>query len=146
MRPIDGTSSATQAHRGGPEVRGRARAAEVHTLKAAGESPSRAHWRERAAATPAVEVAFSPEAEAALAAEAAAATETATETPTETATDTAAAAPATEPAPDDAAALIEAASTEAAAVPETAPLDTAALIEAASVDPAAISDEVLATV
>lgn len=67
MRPIDGANRPTHAQRGGPEVRGRARAAEVHALKTAGQSPSRSHWRERAAATPAVEISFSAEAAAVLA-------------------------------------------------------------------------------
>ncbi len=56
-------------HHGGPELRGQARAAEVHQLKAEGKSPSRSHWREAAAATPAVEVSYSAEAAAVIAAE-----------------------------------------------------------------------------
>ncbi len=73
MRPVASTAgppAPAPSHKGGPAVRGQARAAEVHALKAQGLSPSRAGWRE-AAATPAVEVSFSAEATAALAAEAA---------------------------------------------------------------------------
>ncbi|MBM4368671.1 MAG: hypothetical protein FJ102_20830 [Deltaproteobacteria bacterium] len=84
MRPVDSSSG----HQGGPAVRGQARAAEVHQLKAEGKSPSRAHWREAAAATPAVEVSYSPEASASLEAEAPATTgaaTTSTEAPAEVA-------------------------------------------------------------
>ncbi len=72
MRPIsstttDPTSARPAARARGPAVRGQARAAEVHALKAQGLSPSRKGWRD-AAATPAVVVTLSAEATAALAA------------------------------------------------------------------------------
>lgn len=105
MRPVDSSSG----HHGGPAVRGQARAAEVHAAKAEGRSPSRAHWRE-AAATPAVEVSFSPEATTAAAtAETATSAETA---PTE------AAPVATETAP------AETVAEEATAVAAEAAADT----------------------
>ncbi len=65
--PPPSTAPTTRA-KGGPAVRGQARAAEVHALKAQGLSPSRKDWREAAATTPAVVVTISPEATAALAA------------------------------------------------------------------------------
>ena len=72
MRPIsstttDPTSAPPVSRAKGPAVRGQARAAEVHALKAQGLSPSRKGWRD-AAATPAVVVTLSAEATAALAA------------------------------------------------------------------------------
>ena len=80
MRPISAPSIHGKPvdHKGGPAVRGQARAAEVHALKAQGLSPARHSWRDSAppvppapVSTPAVEIVLSPEATAVLAAEAA---------------------------------------------------------------------------
>lgn len=122
MRPVASTAgppAPTASHKGGPAVRGQARAAEVHALKAQGLSPSRCHWREAAvapapAATPAVEVSFSAEATAALAAEAATA-------PVEAAPALTAATPVVDTAP---------------AIAEAAPSITEAILDEVSAEPA----------
>lgn len=119
MRPVASTAAPpapAPSHKGGPAVRGQARAAEVHALKAQGLSPSRSHWRE-AAATPAVEVSFSAEATAALAAEAAAPVVDAT------------APVSTEPAPSIAEAILDAAPAGAAPT-EAAPTEATPVVDA----------------